>query len=181
MTDPNLKALLAATAKGDEAAFHRLYQATSGKLFGVAVRILKRHDLAEDAVQDSYLRIWDGAGGYKPESGTPLGWMVTITRNRSIDLLRKRAESQLDDDLGETIKDENVPDPFSQTAQSAALRSFLNCLKKLDGKSQNCLLLAYYHGYTHEEIAERISSPVGTVKSRIRRGLARIRECLSDG
>jgi RNA polymerase sigma-70 factor (ECF subfamily) len=181
MAQPNLKALLQAVAEGDRAAFGALYEATSAKLFGVAIRILKRTDLAEDAVQDSYLKIWDGANGYRPALGTPLGWMVTITRNRSIDMLRKRAEKQLGDEAGDTFLDETVPDPFASVAQGAELRAFLGCLSKLDDGSQRCLLLAYYFGYTHEEIAARVAAPVGTVKSRIRRGLARIRECLSDG
>ena len=132
-------------------------------------------------MQDSYLRIWNGADGYRPSLGTPLGWMVTITRNRSIDMLRKRAERQLDDETGNEIEDDSVPDPFTVTAQSAELRAFLDCLSELDKSSQDCLLQAYYLGYTHEEIATRIDAPVGTVKSRIRRGLARIRGCLGNG
>ncbi len=181
MAEIDLKNLLEVAARGDRKAFRQLYEATSAQLFGVAVRILKRSDLAEDAVQDTYLRIWNGGAGYKPGYGSPLGWMVTITRNRSIDLLRKRSESQLNPDTGDEIEDFTLPDPFRSAAHSADLRAFLDCLKLLDGDSQKCVLLAYYYGYTHEEIAAGVSAPVGTVKSKIRRGLIRLRECLSDG
>jgi len=181
MAETPLKPILKRVAQGDRDAFRLLYESTSAKLFGVAIRILKRSDLAEDAVQDTYLKIWNGAAGYKPGYGSPLAWMVTITRNRAIDMIRKRSESQIDDESSQKIIDENVPNPFKQAAQNRDLRSFLVCLKKLDEEYQRCLLLAYYYGYTHEEIAERQSAPVGTVKSRIRRGLAQVRECLDNG
>lgn len=181
MAEPDLKALIEAVARGESDAFRLLYNATSSKLFGVAIRILKRSDLAEDVVQDTYLKIWDGAAGYRPGFGSPLGWMVTITRNRAIDVLRKRSESQFGDDNGDDIEDANLPDPFRLAAQNSELRAFVGCLKQLGQQQQDCLLLAYYYGYTHEEIASRFGAPVGTVKSWIRRGLAQIRECLSDG
>lgn len=180
MSETDLKLLLERIAEGDRAAFRRLYDRTSGKLYGVAIRILKRQDLAEDAVHDTYLKIWDGAAEYRPGLGAPIGWMATITRNRAIDMLRKRSEGRLDDEITNTAADEAVPDPFTETGRRSQLRAFLACLSRLDEKSQRCVLLAYYHGYTHQEIASRMAAPVGTVKSRIRRGLIQIRECLSD-
>lgn len=180
MAEPDLKSLIEAVARGERDAFGLLYDATSSKLFGVAIRILKRSDLAEDVVQDTYLKIWDNAAGYRPGLGSPLGWMVTITRNRAIDVLRKRSESQLNDQNGDEPEDTALPDPFHLASRNSELRAFLACLKQLDPKQQESLLMAYYHGYTHEEIASRFASPVGTVKSWIRRGLARVRECLSD-
>lgn len=181
MADTDLRRLLDRIAAGDRAAFRHLYDATSGKLYGVAVRILRRKDLAEDAVHDTYLKIWDGAAEYRPELGGPLGWLATITRNRAIDMLRKRSETHLTDEAAQTIADEDIPDPFAAAGRSSQMQAFLACLAKLDTNSQRCLLLAYYYGYTHEEIAAREASPVGTVKSRIRRGLIQIRECLSNG
>ena len=181
MASEPLRSLLKAVAVGDETAFRALYEATSGKLFGVAIRILKRNDLAEEVVQDTYLRIWDGAVGYRPAAGTPLAWMVTITRNRAIDVLRKRSEDRLDEDAGDSIPDENAPDPFAATERSRELRALLSCLKKLNDDYRRSLLMAYYYGYTHEEIAARLPAPLGTVKSRIRRGLAQIKECLGNG
>jgi len=180
MDNLDLKALLMGVAAGDRTDFRVLYDATAAKLFGVTVRILKRRDLAEEVVQDTYLRIWDGAGDYRAELGSPLGWMVAIARNRAIDVLRKRGETALPEDF-EGREDENTPDPFTSTAQSSELRALLACLGHLPVDHQRCVLMAYYDGYTHEEIAGRLKAPVGTVKSRIRRGLARLRECLDDG
>ncbi len=95
LTPPELVWLLAAVAKGDQAAFERLYTATRSKLFGVAVRILRRQDLAEEVIQETYVKIWTSAGQYNPGAASPITWMVAIARNRSIDLLRKRARSRL--------------------------------------------------------------------------------------
>ena len=92
--------------------------------------------------------------------------------------MRKHTESRLDDDKNDEAEDLTRPDPFAAAAENADLRAFLDCLGKLDSKHQTCILEAYYYGYTHDEIAERNATPVGTVKSWIRRGLARIKECL---
>lgn len=181
MAETDLRTLLDRIAAGDRMAFRRLYDATSGKLYGVAIRILKRKDLAEDAVHDTYLKIWDGAAEYRPGVGAPLGWLATITRNRAIDMLRKRSETHLTDETADSVANEDIPDPLAAVGQSSQMQAFLACLAKLDENSQRCLLLAYYYGYTHEEIADRETAPVGTVKSRIRRGLMQIRECLSHG
>lgn len=177
----DLKALLKGVATGNRTDFRVLYEATSGKLFGVVVRILKRRDLAEEVVQDTYLRIWDSAAIYRAELGSPLGWMVSIARNRAIDVLRKRGEAHISDEALSAVADDKAPDPFACAAQNSELRALLACLGHLPKDHQRCILLAYYDGYTHEEIATRLTTPVGTVKSRIRRGLARLRECLDDG
>lgn len=181
MAERTLKTLLSAVAGGDRQAFKALYAATSGKLFGIAIRILRRSELAEDAVQDSFIRIWNGAGDYRPEMGSPMSWMSAIVRNRAIDLLRKRTEVPLGDDSSYEEEPDNAPDPFTLTSQSQELAALLACMKHIETEEQRCLLLAYYYGYTHEEIAARLESPVGTVKSRIRRGLIKVKECLDNG
>lgn len=181
MPSVDLKALLEGVAAGNRGDFRVLYEVTAGKLFGAAVRILKRRDLAEEVVHDAYLRIWDAAGDYRPELGSPLGWMMAIARNRAIDVLRKRGENSLPETAEAILEDEATPDPFQVAAQSSELRALTACLGRLPADHQKCLLMAYYHGYTHEEIAARLKTPIGTVKSRIRRGLARLRECLDHG
>jgi RNA polymerase sigma-70 factor (ECF subfamily) len=181
MAQPKLDQLLRDVANGDRAAFRAIYQATSSKLFAVAVRILKRSDLAEDVIQDAYLKIWDAAPNYRPELGTPMSWMIAITRNRAIDVIRKRTEVGLEDQKDSGERADDAPDPFEMTAQSNDLKALLACMEKLKPEQRDCLLMAYYHGYTHEEISERKSAPVGTVKSWIRRGLAQVKECLGDG
>ncbi len=181
MAQSELEQLLSATAKGDKAAFHALYNATSAKLFGVAVRILKRSDLAEDVIQDAYLKIWDAAPNFRPALGSPISWMVAITRNRAIDVLRKRTEVGVEDQKDGGEREDDALDPYEMTAQNRELKALLSCMERLNPDQRQCLLMAYYYGYTHEEISERMSTPVGTVKSWIRRGLARVKECLGDG
>ena len=181
MAQPELDQLLRATANGDRAAFRALYNATSAKLFGVALRILKRTDLAEDVIQDAYLKIWDAAPKFRPELGSPMSWMVAITRNRAIDILRKRTEVGVEDEKDGGERADQAPDPYQMTAQNNELKALLSCMERLNPDQRQCLLMAYYYGYTHEEISKRMSTPVGTVKSWIRRGLARVRECLGDG
>lgn len=181
MAKPSLSELLRAAADGDRAAFRALYDATSGKLFAIAIRILKRRELAEEVVQDAYLRIWDDAVEYSDRLGSPMGWMATIVRNRAIDVLRKRTEVTAQDNNDHNEQADDAPDPFALAAQNRELKALLACLRQLEPDHGRCVLLAYYYGYTHEEIAARMNTPVGTVKSRIRRGLARIRECLDNG
>lgn len=180
MAQAQLDQLLRAVANGDKAAFRAIYDATSAKLFAVAIRILKRQDLAEDVIQDVYLKIWDSAPNYRAELGSPVGWMVAITRNRAIDVLRKRTEVGTEDEKNSGERADDAPDPFQLTAQSRQLKALLDCMGKLNADQKKCLLMAYYYGYTHEEIAERMKKPVGTVKSWIRRSLARVKECLGD-
>ena len=180
MTQPQLDQLLSAAANGDRTAFRAIYDATSAKLFGVAVRILKRSDLAEDVMQDAYLKIWDAAPKFSPELGSPMSWMVAITRNRAIDVLRKRTEVGVDDQNEVGEQKDDTPDPYELTAQSRDLKALLGCMEKLNPEQRQCLLMAYYYGYTHDEISERLSTPVGTVKSWIRRSLARVKKCLED-
>lgn len=180
MAKPQLDQLLRAAADGDRGAFRAIYDATSAKLFGVAVRILKRSDLAEDVIQDAYLKIWDAAPNYRQELGSPMSWMVAITRNRAIDVLRKRTEVGVEDQKDGGERADDAPDPFEATAQSSELKALLGCMERLNPDQRKCLLMAYYYGYTHEEISEHLSTPVGTVKSWIRRGLARVKECLED-
>ena len=180
MSQPQLDQLLRAAANGDRTAFHTIYNATSAKLFGVAVRILKRHDLAEDVMQDAYLKIWDAAHRYRPELGSPISWMVAITRNRAIDVLRKRTEVALEDEKDKGERADDAPDPFELTAQSRDLKVLLRCMEKLGAKQRQSLLMAYYYGYTHDEISQRLATPAGTVKSWIRRGLIQLKGCLGD-
>ncbi len=181
MAQSELDQLLRAAANGDRAAFRALYNASSAKLFGVAVRILKRSDLAEDVIQDAYLKIWDAAPNFRPELGSPMSWMVAITRNRAIDVLRKRTEVGVEDQKDGGEREDDAPDPYQMTVQNNELKALLSCMERLNPDQRQCLLMAYYYGYTHEEISERMSTPVGTVKSWIRRGLAKVKECLGDG
>src|SRR4029453_14423842 len=98
LTSAELVWLMAAVAKGDQAAFERLYAATRAKLFGVALRILRRSDLADEVIQETYLKIWHSAGSFNPKLATPITWMVAIARNRALDLIRKKGETSIEDE-----------------------------------------------------------------------------------
>lgn len=181
-----LRRLLAATATGDAAAFRRLYEATSAHLYGLLLRMLKRRDWAEEALQDCYLKIWHRADSYMPDKGQPLTWLLSVARYRALDLLRvQRPEVALPGDEQEpalpplALADgAAAADPYARTLEREGLARLQRCLDGLDGEQRRSLLLAYYEGYTHAELAQRLQAPLGTVKSWVRRGLLRLRECL---
>ncbi len=177
----SLEALSAAVARGRRDAFAALYAATSPQLFGVALRILKRRDWAEEALQDSYVSVWRRAGDYRPVKGSVLTWMVSIVRYRAIDVLRR---NRMTVPLEETPERETWrdpgPSPFEATLASAEGRRLRACLETLDDKPRAAIMLAYFEGLTHEELATRLAAPLGTVKSWIRRALAKLKDCLGS-
>lgn len=175
-----LSALLRSTAERDSRAFRLLYEATASHLFGLLVRMLRQRDWAEEALQDCYLRIWNRADSYAPEKGHPLAWMMTIARYRALDLLRARRELvSIDDDSGRPELVSALPGPDEDAGTQEGMHHLEHCLAELPSEQREALLLAYYEGYTHPELAQRMASPLGTVKSWVRRGLQRLRECLS--
>ena len=172
---------MAATARGDRSAFATLYERTNAKLFGIVLRIVKDRQRAEDALQDVYLRIWQRAGTCDRRQGRPVTWMAAIARNRAIDLVRAARPTQTLDEAGD---EEEV---FRAGGHHGAngvdpgeMESLRVCLAEIEEEDRNLILLAYYEGYSREELAERFTMPVGTVKTRLRRGLQRLRGCL-DG
>ena len=178
-TSQDLVELMRRVALRDRSAFEELYRATSAKLFGIALRILRRHDLAEEALQDTYAKIWDRAADFDPDRASPITWMGTIIRYRALDDVRRKAMISLEDlPAGFDIEDDQ-PDPLAARQRSDELRQLLACLDKLEPKHRTMVLLAYYHGTSRETLAARFDAPVATVKTWLRRSLARLRECLS--
>jgi RNA polymerase sigma-70 factor (ECF subfamily) len=177
-SEPDLASLLTRVGQADRAAFARLYQEASSKLFGVAVRMLHRRDLAEEALQDAFLKIWQRAGDFDPKRGAALTWMVSIVRNRALDLMRRKREELIEDDPNFPEMPDTMPNALDLAAESSELRRLLMCLEQLEPKQRECILLAYYKGFTHEEMAARLGSPLGTVKSWVRRGLLAVRRCV---
>ncbi|HEY0973001.1 MAG TPA: sigma-70 family RNA polymerase sigma factor [Solimonas sp.] len=177
--------LLDATAGGDQRAFRDLYDSSSAHLFGLLVRMLKRRDWAEEALQDCYLKIWQKADSYAPEKGAPLTWLMTVARYRALDLLRqKRPEVELPDESEAapmTFADEDSAiDPESGAIAQEGVGRLSDCMQDLQDEQRRSVLLAYYEGYTHQELAQVLNAPLGTVKSWVRRGLQRLRECLGQ-
>ena len=181
-TDPaTLGGWIAAIALGDREAYRRLYDATSPKLFAVALRILREESRAEDVLQDSFVNVWNGAAGYNASLSAPMTWMVTIVRNRALDYLRRADPRtvELDDDLEAVLAaDQPTPGDLASRGQDAA--ELQRCLKRLDAGQRQAIAFAYFQGLTHSELATTLRIPIGTVKTWIRRGLAKMRRCL-DG
>lgn len=179
-----LAAWLAATADGDEQAFERLYAATSSQLYALLLRILRNPERAQDALQDAYIRVWKKADSYSPERGAPLTWLLSIARYRALDLLRRKrpevAMPEEPDMLATLLEDQQSLSPLAENENQQSLDAVRTCLKTLQAQQRDSVLLAYYEGLTHQELAERMDAPLGTVKSWIRRGLMRLRECLAE-
>jgi RNA polymerase sigma-70 factor, ECF subfamily len=173
--------LLAAVAKADRAAFERLYAATRAKLYGVVLRILRRHDLADEVMQETYLKIWNSAGQFDPALASPITWMVAIARNRAIDLVRKKTEVSIEEesDVLEAAA-ADTPDPLARREMTEELRRLLACMGRLDEERRRLVLFAYYGGWSREQLATRFEKPVNTIKTWLRRALMEIRECLGS-
>ena len=180
LTSPELLWLLAAVAKGDAAAFERLYAATRSKLYGVVLRILRRHDLAEEVMQETYLKVWSSAGQFDPAIANPMTWMVAIARNRAIDIVRRRAEASIEEEPAAMDAAADTPNPLARREFSEELKRLLACLGKLDTERRRLLLMAYYDGVSREQLAAQLQTPVNTIKTWLRRSLIEVRECLGQ-
>jgi len=178
LTPAELIWLLASVAKGDEAAFERLYDATRAKLFGVVLRILKRQDLAEEVTQEAYVKIWNNAGQFNPTLASPITWMVSIARNRAIDVVRKRSEASIEDEPTAMEVASDTPDPLARREMTEELKRVLECVGQLDPERQKLVLLAYYNGWSRDQLSEKFNTPLNTVKTWLRRSMIDIRECL---
>ncbi|MGL4260461.1 MAG: sigma-70 family RNA polymerase sigma factor [Afipia sp.] len=181
LTPAELIWLLASVAKGDEAAFERLYAATRAKLFGVVLRILRRQDLAEEVVQEAYVKIWHSAGQFNPSLASPITWMVSIARNRAIDVVRKRSEASIEDEPVAMEVASDIPDPLARREMTEELKRILECVGQLDPERQKLVLLAYYNGWSREQLSEKFNTPLNTVKTWLRRSMIEIRGCLGLG
>lgn len=170
--------LLAAVARGDRDAFERLYAATRAKIYGVALRILRRKDLAEEVTQESYLRVWRRAPEFDPARATPITWMVAIARNRALDIVRKKAEAPIEEEPLAIEAGGELAQASPKPEMTDELKRLLACMGNLDEERRRLLLLAYYSGWTREQLAAKFDKPVNTIKTWLRRSLLQIRECL---
>jgi RNA polymerase sigma-70 factor (ECF subfamily) len=174
LTPAQLVWLLASVARGDQAAFEALYEATSAKLFGIVLRIVRDQALAEKILQDAYLKIWNDAAQYNPDEVSPLAWMVAIVRNRAIDTVRKRAEP-LPEDAADV---EAASDTLARREMTDELKALLECVGQLEPDRQKLVLLAYYNGWNRDELAARFGAELGEVKTWLRDSLLDVRTCL---
>ena len=178
-----LRGLLQLVARRDAVAFHSLYDATSSKLFGFALRILIKRELAEEVLQESFVAIWNGAAGYQSHLAAPMTWMTTIVRNKAFDFLRRNDASveidgdQFDSEVMNALQDPGAT-PIEALQMSADAQALACCLSTLEGLHRQAIGLAFFHDMSHSEVAQHLGLPIGTVKTWIRRGLERLRTCL---
>jgi RNA polymerase sigma-70 factor (ECF subfamily) len=171
-------ALLQAAARGDRAAFERLYRLCAPQLFAAARRIVNRREIAEDVLQAAMVAAWRHKASFDPERGSAVAWIGRIVRNLAIDHLRRHGrEAPLDQTALEAIPGGD-PDPAAAAETSESARRLRRCLAEIEAAPRRAVLLVYYSGATFEEAAARLAAPIGTVKSWVRRSLVRLRSCL---
>ena len=165
------------TADGDRDAFAQVYTNTSAKLFGVCLRILREREAAEEVLQETYLTVWSKANQFDAGRASPMTWMITIARNKAVD--RARATRPAAAGL-EAAEFEADPAPLADevTERSDERRRLERCLETLEPRHASAIRTAFYDGVTYEVLARREGTPLGTMKSWIRRGLLRLRTCL---
>jgi RNA polymerase sigma-70 factor (ECF subfamily) len=186
-----LRGLLAAVALGDRRAFRTLYDATSGRLFGFALRVLQQEALAEEALQDAFVAIWHSASGYQAHLAAPLTWMAAIVRNKALDVRRRMRDSggfdgapvdagSLADSLADPLAllQDGAAGPQERAQMSRDAEALAECLATLASRQRQAICMAYLHELSHGEVADQLGAPLGTVKTWIRRGLERLRACL---
>ncbi|MCD6078518.1 MAG: polymerase sigma-24 factor-like protein [Ramlibacter sp.] len=195
MADPDLPLIALLTRVGEriadparqresERALRELYDATSTKLYGLAVKVTGNRQWAEDVLQEAYLHIWRSAGDYRASLSPPMAWMGMIVRSRALDFLRRRTSEradsvqELDDVISDTVAGDS-PNPMDTTQASEQAWALHECMRKLEGRQREVLSLAYLRDLSHSELAEQLKLPLGTVKTWIRRGLDQLRGCMA--
>ena len=177
-TPVEISLMLASVANGDAGAFERLYQATSAKIYGVVLRIVRRHDLACDVMEDTYLHIWKTAANFDPGLSSPMGWMTALARSRAIDLARR--PDIVASDADPEITENESPGALSRRELTDELKRLLTCIGRLEPDRQRMLLLAYYGAFTREELAGKLDIPAALLKTSLRRSLSEIEQCLTS-
>ena len=182
--DGTLIALIDRVALADEKALRELYELTSSKLYGVAVRVVTNREWAEDVLQEAFINIWRIAGDYKASLSPPMAWMALVVRSRGLDFLRRRASDradklqELDDIISDTIEGDS-PNPMDTAMASEQARVLHHCMGQLNNKQREVVSLAYLRDLSHGELADQLKLPLGTVKTWIRRGLEQLRGCMA--
>jgi RNA polymerase sigma-70 factor, ECF subfamily len=175
LPDANLAELISKVGEKDLSAFAALYKCTSGKLFGVVYKILRHKDLAGDALQEAYVKIWLNAANFDLRLGSPLGWMTVIARNLALDMVR-RVEPTSVEDMPENWEPFIEFDPLESRDRHETLKALLLCLSKLDSRKRAMLMMAYYNAATRAELSVRFGVPVPTIKTQLRRALAELKQ-----
>ncbi|MBU6953394.1 sigma-70 family RNA polymerase sigma factor [Hahella sp. HN01] len=181
--DPDeLENLLARIALKDQKALEQLYKRVAPKLNGVAMIILRDTDLANDVLQEAFLQIWHKADEYRRSLSEPMTWMTSLLRYRALDKLkaenREQTRRERHDEIEQLLEQNLVDSPLRDVLNSNEKCRIHRCLRSLDVLNRNAILMAYYYGYSREDIAVHIEKPVNTVKVWLKRGLGRLAQCL---
>jgi RNA polymerase sigma-70 factor (ECF subfamily) len=177
-TSQDIAGLITRVSLRDRAAFRALYEATSAKLFGVTLRILRDRAEAEEALQEVYVKVWQRADRYVAGGTSPISWLVAVARNHCLDILRARRPASEAIDEAIEIPDA-TPGPEENAANSEDRARIEMCLNELDSDRADAVRGAYLDGYSYEELANRFSVPLNTMRTWLRRSLIKLRECLS--
>jgi RNA polymerase sigma factor (sigma-70 family) len=182
--EAELIVLLGLVAQQDRIAFRELYDRTAPKLLGLALRVVRNIEHAQDVVQDAYVHIWRIAGDYEAALSPPMTWLGLIVRSRSLDFLRRRASERVDthQELEGFVTDtvaQDAPGPLDLAQSSEQAWALHQCLDRLELKQREVVSLAYLRDLSHTELAEQLSLPLGTVKTWIRRGIDQLRGCMA--
>ena len=177
-TREDLEQWLARVAMGDRAAFSSLYDATSAKLFGVCLRILKNRAGAEDALQETFMKVWRFAGSYTANGVSPMTWLITIARNTAVDRLRRHRDTQDVAPLADRLSDPAPSPEASAIARSEAAR-IAECLDELETDRARAVRGAYLDGLSYNDLSRALNVPLNTIRTWLRRSLISLRECMS--
>lgn len=183
--DPQqLRTWLDGAAARDAKAFRLLYNATSPKLFGYALRILHKRELAEEVLQESFVSIWNSARSYQSQLAAPMTWMAAIVRNKALDALRRTDGTlEIDVDTFDSSILNALHDPGATPIEALQIsgdaKALAYCMSMLEGLHRQVIGMAFYHDLSHSEVAQHMAIPVGTVKTWIRRSLERLKTCLA--
>ena len=177
--EPDGNALLQRVARGDEAAFGKLYDLVIGPVFGLIRRVVRDPAQSEEVAQEVMVELWRTAARYSPERGSAMTWVMTLAHRRAVDRVRS-AQSATDRET-RVASTETAP-PFDEVAEQVAMRleheQVRRCLSTLTELQRESITLAYYGGRTYREVSELLDTPLGTIKTRLRDGLIRLRDCL---
>lgn len=170
---------LVQVAQGDREALREVYARTSAKLFGVCLRILGDRSEAEDALQEIYLVVWRRAGTFDPGRTSPITWLAVLARNRAIDMLRASGRPRATEPIERALEvPDSEPDALSLLETDQESGRLMGCVGELEKRQAEAIRAAFFAGLSYPELASRSAVPLGTMKSMIRRGLLRLRECL---
>ena len=176
-TRDDIETFIARCALGDRKAFKSLYSATSAKLFGVTLRVLNDRGEAEDALQEIYVKVWNGAKRYQAGGASPMTWLITIARNHAIDRLRARKRHDSDDDAMARLPDP-TPGVENRLVAMGEAKRVVHCFGTLEDDKAEAVRRAYLEGETYADLADHFSVPLNTMRTWLRRSLIKLRECL---